>query len=99
VAADSVLGAAGSLPSLRTVAFLLCPDMAQRNSQNKVGGGRRERERERERERGCTLVSSFFFFWRYWSLNSWPIHLEPLHYPFFVMGIFKIESHELFAQG
>jgi hypothetical protein len=27
------------------------------------------------------------------------LHLEPLHQPFFVLGIFKIRSHELFAQA
>jgi hypothetical protein len=27
------------------------------------------------------------------------LHGEPLHQPFFVMGIFEIGSHELFAQA
>jgi hypothetical protein len=39
----------------------------------------------------------FYFLW-YWRLNSGPI-LEPLHQAFFVMGVFKIGSPELFTQA
>jgi hypothetical protein len=52
------------------------------------------------------IVSFFilFFFWWYRGLNSSfhsfyadALQLEPLHQPFFVLGIFKIGSQELFA--
>jgi hypothetical protein len=49
-----------------------------------------------------TLVF-FFFFWWYWSLNSEltleALPLEPLHQPFFGLGVFEIRSFKLFAQG
>jgi hypothetical protein len=45
----------------------------------------------------------FFVLW-YWGLNSGshacqadPLSLEPLHQPFFVLGIFNIGSCELFT--
>jgi hypothetical protein len=38
-------------------------------------------------------LSSFFFlsFFVFWSIGVWAqgLHLEPLHQPFFVMGIFQ----------
>jgi hypothetical protein len=42
-------------------------------------------------------LSLFFFLW-YWGLNLGPT-LEPLHQPFFVMALFAVGSHELFAQA
>jgi hypothetical protein len=55
---------------------------------------------------------SFFFFCCYLGIELRASHLqsrhstpwatpllEPLHQPFFVLGIFEIESHRLFAQG
>jgi hypothetical protein len=43
--------------------------------------------------RADPVISTFFFFFFLCRV----LHLEPLHQPFFVMGIFKIESCELFA--
>jgi hypothetical protein len=44
----------------------------------------------------CLWVFCFFFFTTgVWSLG---LYREPLHQPFFVMGIFEIRSHKLFAQ-
>jgi hypothetical protein len=52
------------------------------------------------------LIFPFFFFWRYWGLNSKPrtclpgtLLLEPFHQPSFVMDLFKIGCQELFSQG
>jgi hypothetical protein len=30
------------------------------------------------------------------ELRAYSLHLEPLHQPFFMLGIFEIGSHELF---
>jgi hypothetical protein len=42
--------------------------------------------------------SGCFVFWWHCGLNSGP-HLEQLHQPFFVKGLFKIGSQELFTQA
>jgi hypothetical protein len=42
----------------------------------------------------CSPRLIFFFSTRAWSQG---LHLEPFHQPFFVMGVFKIGSRELFA--
>jgi hypothetical protein len=39
----------------------------------------------------------FLCVW-YWVWTQ-SLHLEPLHQPFFVKGVFKIGSYKLFAQG
>jgi hypothetical protein len=41
---------------------------------------------------------SFFFFFAVLVLEL-RAYLEPLHQPFFVMGVFKIGSHEPFARA
>jgi hypothetical protein len=41
----------------------------------------------------CKAIVLPLFFWQYWDLNSGSVH-QPF---FFVMGFFKIGSHELFA--
>jgi hypothetical protein len=48
--------------------------------------------------------SHFIYFWWYWGLNSGLLNcyagtlsLNPLHQFFFVLDIFKVGSHELFA--
>jgi hypothetical protein len=42
------------------------------------------------------VVKCFFVFWVFFFCAQ-GLHLEPLHQPFFVVDIFEIGSHELFA--
>jgi hypothetical protein len=58
-------------------------------------------------ECGKCCVKIFFFFWWPWGLNSGPhaclgrysYHFSHSRSPFFMIGFFKIGSHELFAQA
>jgi hypothetical protein len=46
-----------------------------------------------------TWTPSFFSDFFFWGTEVWTqvLHIEPLHQPFFVKGVFKMGSHKLFA--